>query len=81
VHIELAVASSFGSLRYLAEHLHGQFDTNHQSLENLEAVMDDYASPVEAGAAAKAGWPAWINIPSKVGQVAAVRIMARDEEA
>jgi len=73
----VVVASSFGSVRHLPEHLHGQFDTDHQSLEDLEAVMDDYASLVEAGAAAKAGWPAWINIPSKVGQVAAVRIMAR----
>ncbi len=26
------------------------------------------------------GWPEWINIPSKVGQVAAMRILARDQQ-
>lgn len=25
------------------------------------------------------GWPEWINIPSKIGQVAAVRVYARDQ--
>ncbi len=30
-----------------------------------------------AGNSPKAGWPSSINIPSKIGQVAAVRIMAR----
>jgi len=73
----VVVASSFGSLRYLNEQLHDRFDTDRMSLADLEAVMDDYASLVEAGAAAKAGWPSSINIASKVGQVAAVRIMAR----
>lgn len=33
---------------------------------------------VEEGRAAAEGWPEWINIPSKVGQVAAVRIFARE---
>jgi carbonyl reductase 1 len=73
----VVVASSFGSLRYLPEPLHARFDTDRMSLEDLEALMDDYASLVEAGAVAKAGWPSSVNIPSKVGQVAAVRIMAR----
>ncbi len=31
----------------------------------------------EKGDAAAEGWPDWINIPSKVGQVAAARIGAR----
>jgi hypothetical protein len=38
-----------------------------------------YADAVRSGAAAGQGWPEWINIPSKVGQVAAVRIYARDQ--
>jgi carbonyl reductase 1 len=29
------------------------------------------------GRAADEGWPEWINIPSKVGQVAAMRVLAR----
>jgi carbonyl reductase 1 len=73
----VVVASSFGSLRFLNAQLHDRFDTDRMSLEDLEAVMDDYASLVEAGAAAQAGWPSSINIPSKIGQVAAARIMAR----
>jgi NAD(P)-dependent dehydrogenase (short-subunit alcohol dehydrogenase family) len=28
------------------------------------------------GRAAQEGWPEWINIPSKVGQVAAMRVLA-----
>jgi carbonyl reductase 1 len=71
------VASAFGSLRYLAEHLHARFDTEAESLEDNEAVMDDYAALVESGKAAEQGWPRSVNIASKVGQVAAVRIAAR----
>ena len=31
--------------------------------------------------AAEQGWPEWINIPSKVAQVAAVRAVARERRA
>lgn len=73
----VVVASSFGSLRYLPAALHDRFDTDTESLEDNEAVMDDYAALVETDRAVEASWPASINIASKVGQVAAVRIMAR----
>jgi carbonyl reductase 1 len=73
----IVVASAFGSLRYLPEHLHGMFATETETLEGNEAVMDEYAALAEGGRAAEAGWPASINIASKIGQVAAVRIMAR----
>lgn len=73
----IVVASAFGSLRYLPEHQHGKFDTDNESLEDNEAVMDDYAALVESGRAAEDGWPSSINIVSKIGQVAAVRIAAR----
>jgi len=33
------------------------------------------------GRAGEEGWPEWINIPSKVGQVAAVRVLARERRA
>ena len=36
-----------------------------------------YADAVERGTAAAEGWPAWINIASKVGQVASMRVLAR----
>ena len=43
--------------------------------------MDDYAAAVRTGTAAAAGWPDWINVPSKIGQVASVRVLARRNEA
>jgi carbonyl reductase 1 len=73
----IVVASAFGSLSYLAGHLHDRFDTEHESLEDNEAVMDDYAALVESGKAEEEGWPSSINVTSKIGQVAAVRIAAR----
>jgi hypothetical protein len=49
------------------------------SLADLDQTMRDYAAAVRSGAAAGQGWPEWINIPSKIGQVAAVRVYARDQ--
>jgi carbonyl reductase 1 len=72
----LVVASSFGRLRHLAEPLHARFDRA-GSLGAIDAVMLAYADAVERGAAAAEGWPEWINIASKVGQVAAMRVFAR----
>lgn len=74
----IVVASAFGRLRYLREDLRHLFDTTSMTLEDLEKVLDDYTDLVEAGQHKQAGWPDSINIPSKIGQVAAVRIMARD---
>jgi carbonyl reductase 1 len=73
----IVVASAFGSLRYLPAHLHGRFNTEAASLEDNETVMDDYTALVESGKAAEEGWPPSVNIASKIGQVAAVRIAAR----
>ena len=72
------VASSFGQLHRLVERLHPLFDTDALSLDEVEATMDGYVEAMEAGRAASEGWPEWINIPSKVGQVATARIAARD---
>lgn len=74
----VVVASSFGSLRQLDPRLHAHFDVNHRSLENIEATMDDYVTVVQEERAAEGGWPDWINIPSKIGQVASMKIFARN---
>ena len=74
----VVVASAFGRLTHLPEVLHGAFDTDHQSLDDIESTMDRFVEAVEAGRAAAEGWPEWINIPSKVGQVATARIAARE---
>jgi len=43
--------------------------------------MLDYADAVRRDEAAREGWPDHINIASKVGQVAATHVFAREERA
>lgn len=74
----LVVASDFGTLRSLPASLHGRFDTETMSLDDVDAAMLAWRDAVIAGTATAEGWPEWINIPSKVGQVAAVRVLARE---
>jgi len=72
------VASSFGTLRSLPDPgTHARFDDPALTLDELDDVMAGYVTAVETGRAADEGWPEWINIPSKVGQVAAARVVAR----
>jgi NAD(P)-dependent dehydrogenase (short-subunit alcohol dehydrogenase family) len=73
----LVVASSFGTLQRLPSHLHAQFDVERLTLEDVESAMDAYVQLVETGHAEAYGWPEWINVPSKIGQVAAMKVMAR----
>ena len=51
------------------------------SLEDIDSTMLAWRDAVVEGRAAEEGWPEWINIPSKVGQVAAVRVRARERRA
>ncbi len=73
----IVVASGFGSLRNLSTGLHEKFNLATQSLEGIERVMDEYVHLVETDQAKIFGWPEWINVPSKVAQVASTKIMAR----
>jgi NAD(P)-dependent dehydrogenase (short-subunit alcohol dehydrogenase family) len=77
----LVVASAFGSLRRLPVHLHERFDSDAMTLDDIDATMLAWRDAVMEGRAAREGWPEWINIPSKVGQVAAVRVVARERRA
>ncbi|WP_214320779.1 SDR family NAD(P)-dependent oxidoreductase [Nonomuraea sediminis] len=79
----VVVASAFGTAASLDPRLRDRFDVARASAADITAVMDAYAAAVEAGRDAEEGWPAWINPPSKVGQVAATKVFARDlaEEA
>lgn len=72
------VASGFGVLASLPEKLRPQFDTNVRSASEIDAAMDDYVAAAERGNASVEGWPEWVNIPSKVGQVAVTRAFARE---
>jgi NAD(P)-dependent dehydrogenase (short-subunit alcohol dehydrogenase family) len=69
------VASRAGSLRALAPVLHPRFE-NLQSLDDVDRVVCGWRDAVRSGRAPGQAWPAWINIPSKIGQVAAVRVLA-----
>jgi NAD(P)-dependent dehydrogenase (short-subunit alcohol dehydrogenase family) len=71
----LVVASRAGSLRALAPALHPRFE-NLQSLEDVDRAVCGWRDAVRSGRAPGQAWPAWINIPSKIGQVAAVRVLA-----
>ncbi len=75
------VASGFGVLASLPERLRGKFDTNDNTAEAINAAMDAYVASVEAGTAKDEGWPDWVNIPSKVGQVAVTRAFAKRAQA
>ncbi|MER5642440.1 SDR family NAD(P)-dependent oxidoreductase [Kitasatospora sp. NPDC002227] len=72
----LVVASGLGALGFLPPHLQPVFDG--ASLEQVEAAVESWRAAVHAGTAEAAGWPRWINIPSKVAQVAAVRAVAAE---
>ncbi len=74
----VVVASSYGRLSHLPLHLHSHFDVTTASLGDIDAVMDRYIAAVEDGTAADDGWPDWINVPSKIAQVASAKVAARD---
>jgi NAD(P)-dependent dehydrogenase (short-subunit alcohol dehydrogenase family) len=77
----LVVASALGSLRQLPPGLHARFDTDELTLDELDATMLAWRDAVVDRRAADEGWPDFINIPSKVGQVAASRVLARGRRA
>jgi NAD(P)-dependent dehydrogenase (short-subunit alcohol dehydrogenase family) len=72
----LVIASTLGTLHYLAPVLHERFDEL-ETLEGVDAAVSRWRRAVQDGSALAEGWPAFINIPSKIAQVAAVRALAR----
>jgi len=72
----LVVASRLGTLRTLAPVLHPRFE-NLNSLDEVDTSIAAWRDAVREGRAGGEAWPGWINIPSKIGQVAAVRVLAK----
>ncbi|MEU9340048.1 SDR family NAD(P)-dependent oxidoreductase [Streptomyces sp. NPDC048278] len=72
----LVVASSLGTLGHLDQRLHHLFDG--ASLDQVEYAVESWRSAVHNRTATEAGWPVWLNVPSKVAQVAAVRAVAAE---
>lgn len=70
----LVVASTLGTLGHLDPRLHHLFED--VSLDRIEAAVEAWRTAVHDGTAEAKGWPRWLNVPSKVAQVAAVRAVA-----
>jgi carbonyl reductase 1 len=77
----LVTASGFGLLKNLPEKLQPRFDTRSNTPEAIDSAMDDYVAAAEGQRLEAEGWPAWVNIPSKIGQVAVTRAFAREYAA
>jgi NAD(P)-dependent dehydrogenase (short-subunit alcohol dehydrogenase family) len=73
----LVVASSLGTLDHLDPQLQPLFDDG-RTLDQIESAVDDWLKAIHDGTAEDQGWPHWINVPSKVAQVAAVRAVAAE---
>ncbi|MFB9476474.1 SDR family NAD(P)-dependent oxidoreductase [Nonomuraea salmonea] len=71
----LVVASSLGTLHQLAPVLHGRFD-GLSSLDEVDEQVASWRDAIKDGSAKAGAWPMFINIPSKIAQVAAVRVLA-----
>jgi NAD(P)-dependent dehydrogenase (short-subunit alcohol dehydrogenase family) len=71
----LVVASSLGTLHHLAPALHSRFD-GLTSLDEVDAATARWRDEVADGRARGMAWPGFVNIPSKIAQVAAVRALA-----
>jgi len=75
----IVVASSFGTLGHLDPRLRHLFDG--ASLDEVEAAVESWRAAIHAGTAEELGWSRWLNVPSKVAQVAAVRAVAAQRRA
>jgi NAD(P)-dependent dehydrogenase (short-subunit alcohol dehydrogenase family) len=71
----IVVASSLGTLHYLAPVLHSRF-VGLSSLDEVDKQIAAWRDAVKDGSARAGAWPGFVNIPSKIGQVAAVRTLA-----
>ena len=74
----IVVASALGTLDKLDARVAGRFAAAAASgLDAVDALVADWRAAVHAGRAEAEGFGTWLNIPSKVAQVAAVRAAAR----
>ncbi|TML06533.1 MAG: SDR family NAD(P)-dependent oxidoreductase [Actinobacteria bacterium] len=78
----IVVASALGTLDKLDERVAARFAAAaSDSLDAVDAVVTDWRRAVLEGTAEDVGYESWLNIPSKVAQVAAVRAVARERRA
>jgi carbonyl reductase 1 len=75
------VASALGTLDKLDERVRPRFAAAASSLDAVDELTTQWCEAVHAGQAEREGFGTWLNIPSKVLQVAAVRAVARERRA
>ncbi|HEY6526541.1 MAG TPA: SDR family NAD(P)-dependent oxidoreductase [Solirubrobacteraceae bacterium] len=75
----IVVASALGTLDKLDPRVAGRFaDAAAADLDAVDALVAEWREAVHAGREDDEGYGRWLNIPSKVAQVAAVRALARE---
>jgi NAD(P)-dependent dehydrogenase (short-subunit alcohol dehydrogenase family) len=75
----IVVASALGTLDHLDPQVQPLFDGT--SLDQVAEAVENWRQAIHAGTAEDQGWSHWINLPSKVAQVAAVRAVAAARRA
>jgi carbonyl reductase 1 len=78
----IIVASALGTLDKLDDRIAGRFAAAAtDSLDTVDALVAEWRQAVHHGRAEEEGYGSWLNIPSKVAQVAAVRALASERRA
>ena len=77
----IVVASALGTLDKLGDGADRFAAVAEQDLDAVDALVEEWRHAVHAGRAEAEGFGTWLNIPSKVAQVAAVRALARERRA
>jgi NAD(P)-dependent dehydrogenase (short-subunit alcohol dehydrogenase family) len=77
----IVVASALGTLDKLDARVARRFAAASENLDAVDALVADWRRAVHDDRAEADGYGAWLNIPSKVAQVAAVRALARERRA
>ena len=74
----IIVASALGTLDKLPDAVRPRFAAAAAAdLDAVDRLVDEWRHSVKTGRAVREGFGTWLNIPSKVAQVAAVRAMGR----
>jgi carbonyl reductase 1 len=78
----IVVASALGTLDKLDDRVAGRFAAAAEaSLDAVDELVAEWRRAVHDGRAEDEGYGSWLNIPSKVAQVAAVRALARERRS
>jgi len=78
----IIVASALGTLDKLSDAARPRFAAAaDEGLDAVERLVAEWRASVKAGHAVDDGFGAWLNVPSKVAQVAAVRAIAAERRA